>query len=146
MPSSKIHCAISKKRTGFNFKELHEWIDNPSKEKGINHRTERHSYNTKEEREIKNYWNKNKGEGWGEKAVVEWLFHIALDNLNTAFKRAKKGYRSNNIYNFFKFGMNPESKYIFTEFVKLTEEELEEEFDEYFNDDEIEEFDNYEEF
>jgi len=130
MPSLRVHCAISKKRTGFNFKELHEWVDNPHKEMGVNHRTERHSYNIQEENKIRDYWNKIKGNGWGEKAVVEWLFHIALDNLETAFKRAKKGYRKNNIYNFFRFGMLGDSKFIFCDFDKLTEEELEDEFDE----------------
>lgn len=33
----------------------------------------------------KDYWNK-KGKGLCEKALIEWLFHIALDNFHTAFK------------------------------------------------------------
>jgi hypothetical protein len=131
MPSLRVHKAISKKRTGLDFEELHKWIDKSSKDKGINHRTERHSYNTTEEKQIKDYWNA-KEEGLGEKAVVEWLFHIALDNLETAFKRAKQGYRTNNIYNFFKFGLLPDSKYIYFYFDKMSKEELENEFDEYF--------------
>ena len=135
MPSLKVHCAISKLRTDFNFKELHEWVDAPSKSLGMNHRIERHSYNLDDENQIKNYWNNQKGEGWGEKAVVEWLFHIALDNLDTAFKRAKKGYRKGNIYNFFKFGLMPDSKFIFIDFDKLSREELEDEFSESYEDD-----------
>jgi len=43
MPSLRIHCRISKDRTGESFKELHEWIDEPQKDLGINHRTERHN-------------------------------------------------------------------------------------------------------
>ena len=80
MPSLWVHCAISRERTGDNYKELHEWIDAPHKEKGINHRTERHSFNLKERNFIK--------KTWGDKAVTEWLFHIAIDNLETAFIEA----------------------------------------------------------
>jgi len=131
MPSNQVHCAISKKRTGFNFKELHQWIDEDYKDQKINHRLERHSYNTREEKIIKEYWDKKKGKGWGDKAVVEWLFHIAIDNLETAFKRAKKGYRKGNIYNFFKFGMIPDSKFIHIDFGKLSEKDLKKEFSNY---------------
>ncbi|MDD4083274.1 MAG: hypothetical protein PHD05_07840, partial [Sphaerochaetaceae bacterium] len=108
------------------------WIDEDGDHLGINRRTKRHAYNTKEEKQIKDYWDKKKGKGWGDKAVVEWLFHIAMDNLETAFKRSKKGYRKNNIYNFFKVGMLPDSKYLFCDFDRLSEEELEEEFPEDF--------------
>jgi XTP/dITP diphosphohydrolase len=45
MPSHKTHCAISKKRTGYDFSELHDWIDGPSKTLGKNHRTVRHAWN-----------------------------------------------------------------------------------------------------
>jgi hypothetical protein len=135
MPSLRVHCAVSRERTGFDFKELHEWIDALSKELGMNHRTERHAYNLEEEKKIAEFWNK-KGEGMGEKAVVEWLFHIALDNIETAFKRAKKGYRKNNIYNFFKFGLLPDSKFIYFDFDKLSDEELKEEFKEAYKDEE----------
>lgn len=124
MPSLKVHCRISKDRTGFNFKELHEWIDS---KKGINHRTLRHSYNLKEENQIKKYWN-DKKQGLGEKAVVEWLFHIAVDNLETAFKRAKKAYKEKHIYNYFKFCLIPDSKFIYFNCSKLKEEDVEKEF------------------
>jgi len=132
MPSLRVHCAMSRERTGFDFKELHEWIDKPQKDLGMNHRTKRHSYNLEEEKTIKDFWN-DKEEGLGEKAVVEWLFHIAVDNLETAFKRAKKAYRTNNIYNFFKFGLLPESKFIFFDFDKKSEEELKKEFKEIYD-------------
>lgn len=134
MPSLKIHCAISRERTGQDFKELHEWIDVPYKKLGVNHRTERHAYTIKDENAIKEYWN-SKGNGLGEKAVVEWLFHIAIDNLETAFKRSKKAYRSDNIYNFFKFGLVPESKFIYFDFEALDEEEISKEFQEVYEDD-----------
>ena len=127
MPSLKVHCAISRERTGNTFKELHEWIDAPSKELGVNHRTERHSFNLKE----KNYIESR----WGEKAVVEWLFHIAIDNLETAFKEANKAYRSNNAYNFFKFGMIHHSKFIFFDFDRLDENELKDEFGDIYEED-----------
>ena len=82
----KVHCAISKERTGFDFKSLHEWIDKDCKKHGVNHRRVNHAYNLKDANTIKKYWDKKKGDGWGDKAIQEWLFHIALDNLDTAFK------------------------------------------------------------
>lgn len=127
MPSLRVHCRISKDRTGFNFKELHEWIDESAKEKGINHRMERHAYTKVEERLIKNYWNRKK-QGLGEKAVVEWLFHIAIDNLDTAFKRAKKAYNEGKIYNYFRFCFRPNSKFILFDSKILNEEDVEKEF------------------
>ncbi len=130
MPSNKIHCALSKKRTGFNFKELHQWIDKDEKKLGIDHRLNRHAFNKEESNIIKKYWEKKKGKGWGEKAVVEWLFHIAIDNLETAFKEANKAYRKNHVYNYFKFGLIPDSKYIFWHFGRFSEEKLEKEFNE----------------
>jgi len=121
MPSLKIHCNISKERTKGkdDFKELHKWIDAPQKEKGINHRTERHAFNLKE----KNYIQKK----WGKRAVIEWMFHIAIDNLETAFKMADKRYTIN-AYNFFRFGLTPNSEFIFFDFDKLNERGLKNEF------------------
>ena len=86
MPSVKKHCAISEKRTGYAFGKLHEWIDEDAEELGVDHRKRRHYFNRRDEKEIRDYWDAKKGPGWGEKAVVEWLFHIALDNLETAYK------------------------------------------------------------
>ena len=127
MPNLKIHCAISKKRTGFNFRELHEWIDNPTKKfkgKSYDHRLEKHAYNESDEKKIKEFWNKKKGRDWGDKAVVEWLFHIAIDNLSTAFKKSLKVY-GRNTYNVMEFGFK-KSNYIFCEFDSLSDKELEE--------------------
>lgn len=90
MPSVKKHSAISKKRTGYGFGKLHEWIDKGAKDIGVDHRKERHYFNLKDQRTIKDHWDERKGKGWGEKAVVEWLFHIALDNLETAYKYSLK--------------------------------------------------------
>ena len=88
MPNLIAHCAISKQRTGFNFKELHQWIDNPPEVKylGSDHRMERHAYTKDDMKTIKDYWNGRKGPGWGEKAIIEWLFHIAIDNISTGYK------------------------------------------------------------
>lgn len=129
MPKNSKHCAISKGRTGFNFKELHKWIDEDESNSGINHRKKRHYYNTKDEKQIRDYWNKQgriKGfKNLGDKAVVEWLFHIALDNLETAMKEGKKTYKK--LHNFFRFGWD-ENGYIFFDSDKLNNEDLEEEF------------------
>ena len=87
MPSVNIHCEISKERTGSEYKELHEWIDKPHEYIGFNHRIERHAFLT----DYKDYIEKK----WGEKAVVEWLFHIDIDNLETANKFAYDVYSTN---------------------------------------------------
>lgn len=121
MPNSKIHRKISKERTGKGYDGLHEWIDEHHKELGINHRVKRHAYNKEDEKYVR--------EWWGEEGVVEWLFHIALDNLETAYKKASKVYRKNNLYNFFRFGLIPGSKFIFFSFKNMDEEELEDEFE-----------------
>jgi hypothetical protein len=42
MPKLDQHCAISKKRTGFDFRELHMWMDAPKDKLGYNHRIRRH--------------------------------------------------------------------------------------------------------
>jgi len=84
MPDLDIHCKISKTRTGNEFKELHEWMDEPKAYLGYNHRIERHSFHEG----YKEFIEKK----WGSKAVVEWLFHIAIDNLETANKFAFDAY------------------------------------------------------
>lgn len=55
-------------------------------------------------RTIKNYWEQKKGFGWGDKAVIEWLFHIAIDNISTAFKLSKLHY-GDNTYNIIEIGI-----------------------------------------
>ena len=37
MPRHKVHCAISKKRTGNDFAELHQWIDKQTRSLGADH-------------------------------------------------------------------------------------------------------------
>ena len=87
MPNKEIHEKISKIRTGDEYKELHKWVDEATESLGHNHRLERHFYTE----EYKDFIKKK----WGEKAVVEWLFHIALDNLETANKFAFDFYNKN---------------------------------------------------
>jgi len=119
VPSVRVHCAISKKRTGFGFKELHTWIDGDAEEAGVDHRKKRHYFNRKDQREIKDYWDAKKGKGWGEKAIVEWLFHIALDNLETAYKLSlKAGSYGANTYNCIEVVLNPNG-YIDCEFKRI---------------------------
>ena len=88
MSDLKTHCKISLERTkGKNdYKELHQWMDEPKSMFGNNHRLERHSLN--------DVYLKYVLDNWGEKGVVEWLFHIAIDNLETATKRAHSCYKS----------------------------------------------------
>jgi len=84
MPNKETHCKISKKRTNDEFRKLHEWMDEATKYLKHNHRLERHFFT----QEYKEFIEKE----WGKKAVVEWLFHIALDNLETANKFAVDTY------------------------------------------------------
>ena len=44
LPKFRTHCAISKKRTGNDFADLHRWIDEPTKTLGPDHRIERQHY------------------------------------------------------------------------------------------------------
>jgi hypothetical protein len=119
MPSVKTHCAISEKRTGYAFGRLHEWIDEDAEELGVDHRKRRHYFNRRDQREIRDYWDAKKGKGWGEKAVVEWLFHIALDNLETAYKLSlNKGSYGANTYNYIGVVLNPNG-YINCEFKRI---------------------------
>jgi len=118
MPSIEEHCKFSKKRTGKEYRDLHEWIDAPKEELGINHRIERHSDN-----EIYRKFIKDK---WGDRGVIEWLFHIAVDNLQTAYK-ASYGVYEYKIYNFYMFALS-ESDEMFFDCDKLSEVKLLEKF------------------
>jgi hypothetical protein len=73
MPSLKTHCAISRKRTGNDFAELHRWIDEPTRELGYDHRIERHYFNENTKNTIKRYWDAKK-EGLGEKLLLNGFF------------------------------------------------------------------------
>ncbi len=126
MPKLSTHCAISKDRTGYSFEELHEWIDSPAAELGYEHRVVRHSYNSAEEKQIIKFWDRKKGRGWGEKAVVEWLFHIAIDNMSTAFKKSYKAY-GKKAYNYFEFGLSS-TNYIYQDFKRMDESKLDTHF------------------
>ena len=123
MPGVRVHSAISKKRTGFSFGELHEWIDEGAKEKGVDHRQERHYFNRKDLKAIKDHWDKTKGKAWGKKAVIEWLFHIALDNLQTAYKMSlKEDSYGQNTFNYIGITLNPNG-YIACDFRRLPTKE-----------------------
>ena len=79
MPKVDIHCKNSKERTGEEFRELHEWMDDPQKELGVNHRTLRHDLSYISEVKKK----------FGIKGVREFLRHIAEDYKYTADKWGK---------------------------------------------------------
>jgi hypothetical protein len=79
MPDLKTHCEISLKRTGKEFRELHEWMDEPRKELGRAHRTERHD----------NTYIDYVEERWGWEGVLEFLHHIAVDYRDTREKMQK---------------------------------------------------------
>ena len=123
MPSFRTHCAISKKRTGNDFAELHRWIDEPTRRLGYDHRIKRHHFNEDDKNTIKRYWDA-KRKGLGEKAVIEWLFHIALDNLATAFKMSNQSFSyGDKTYNLMRFGLS-KSGYIHCDFERVDERDL----------------------
>ena len=128
MPNLSAHCAISKKRTRFDFAELHRWIDNPPEAKilGPDHRIKRHAYTIDDMAYIRDYWEGKKGSGWGEKAVIEWLFHIAIDNISTAFKLSKFHY-GESTYNLIKIGI-ASSGFMNVDFKRASDSQLRTEF------------------
>ena len=59
-----------------------------------------------------------------EKAVIEWLFHIALDNLATAFRMSNKSFSyGDKTYNLMRFGLS-KSGYIHCDFERVDERDL----------------------
>lgn len=128
MPNLSAHCAISKQRTGFSFAELHEWIDNPPEARslGVDHRIERHAYKIKDMNTLKDMWERKKGSGWGEKAVIEWLFHIAIDNISTAFKLSRAVY-GEYTYNIIEIGITT-SGFINVDFDRASDDQLRDKF------------------
>lgn len=83
----------------------------------------RHHLGNRKRNYIKRYWD-TKGECMGEKAVIEWIFHIALDNLSTAFKiSSKESSYGDKTYNFMEFGLS-NSGFIHTNFKRIDESEL----------------------
>jgi hypothetical protein len=125
MPNSKTHFAISKIRTGKTFESLHKWIDENKEDRGVNHRAKNHFYTD----ELKNFVSNNFG---GPRAVSEWLFHIALDNLDTSVINDWNYAEEDR--NFFKFGFG--DKFIFYDDKELDPDELESEFSDVYEDDE----------
>ena len=119
MPKWKIHFALSKKRTENPYKELHMWIDENKDESGVNHRNKKHYYTE----ELRDYVYNKFG---GSEAVSEWLFHIALDNLDTSVTNDWMHKVSDS--NFHKFGFENDG-WIHYEENELDEDGMEEEFE-----------------
>lgn len=107
MPTVDVHSAISKKRTGYDFKDLHEWINEPGTLKGAEHRLDRHRYTEEDRDYIKKTWDLKMGLGWGDKAIVEWIFHISMDYLDVGFKMSN-AITQDNQNNVFMYGFNSE--------------------------------------
>ena len=118
MPKNKIHCAISIKRTGKSYENLHKWIDDNKDDTTVNHRSEKHFYTD----ELRKHISENFG---GPEAVSEWLFHIALDNLDTSVTNDWNW--AENDGNFFKLGFEEDG------FIHYEEDEIEQ-LDEEFED------------
>ncbi len=126
MPNWKTHQAISMIRTEDTYEDLHKWIDDNEEDKGVNHRKKNHYYTD----ELRDYVSKNFG---GSEAVSEWLFHIALDNLDTSVIN-DWNYGEVDV-NFYKIGFNDNGIIFYSE-AELDEDELKKEFKEdYMEDD-----------
>ncbi len=67
MPPIKKHIAASLERTGKEYKEVHEWIDDPE------NKNERHDFTRVLE------FAKMFTEKYGEEAAQEYVFHISDD-------------------------------------------------------------------
>jgi len=72
MPPVEKHSKISAERTGDDFRELHEWIDDPEKKAERHDITKIHEYGKMIE------------EKYGEKALQEYILHIH-DDVNAKF-------------------------------------------------------------
>jgi len=118
MPSNRVHCAISMKRTGKTYQELHSVIDDNKEDRTANHRSKNHYYTN----ELKDYIYKRFSRA---ETVSEWLFHIALDNLDTYI--TNEWNYNKNTFNFIKFGF-ADNDFIHCEEEELDEEEMAEEF------------------
>ena len=118
MPKGKIHQAISKRRTGKTYTKLHRWIDDNKDDSGVNHRSKNHFYTE----DLRKYIYINFG---GHEAVSEWLFHLALDNLDTSITNDWMHKISDN--NFHRFGFKGNG-FIFYDEEDLNEDELKDEF------------------
>jgi len=116
MPSLNKHCAISAERTGYPYTELHKWMDERRAELGEDHRIHRHVLRTDD----LDYVRKRFG---GNKAVVEWLFHSAIDSLETAYKISKRVYGDLS-YNFMMIGF-AKSGFVHVAFRALEDRSLE---------------------
>lgn len=67
MPPVTFHCQSSMKRTGREWKEVHEWIDDPD------HKNERHDFTR-----ILDFAPMIR-EKWGEEGVKEYIEHLRED-------------------------------------------------------------------
>lgn len=126
MPGGKVHRAISKKRAGKDFAALHSWMDKDEHGLlGVDHRSKNHYYTS----ELKDFVYSNFG---GSEAVSEWLFHIALDNLDTS---VNNDWNHNGCdINFYKFCFEPNGFIHFEEDL-LEDYDVKEEFPEDFEED-----------
>ncbi len=70
MPPYTKHLETSTKRTGNNYQEMHDWLDNHPDDKATRHDLEALAENSE-------YVRSN----WGEKAVTEFFLHMAEDLL-----------------------------------------------------------------
>ena len=124
MPLNEVHCAISKKRTGKTYKELHQWIDNNIDDRSVNHRRVNHrSKNHHYSKELRKFVYTSFG---GNEAVSEWLFHIALDHLDTSITNYWRNGVSDNNFHAFGFELNG---FIHYDEAELTDSEMEENFE-----------------
>jgi len=89
MPSHEEHCQQSLRRYGFDFAEIHSWMDRPSLAYGIDHRKLNHDiYRTPYEAE-KLFWDLVPEE---QRENIRWVVidHIRLDAKTT---RKNQGYK-----------------------------------------------------
>lgn len=121
MPTIRAHQAISEKRTGKTYEKLHRWMDNDKNTRGTDHQNEKHIYTDALKKEVYDKF----GE---EEAVSEWLFHIALDALDSSVIHDQETKKLS--INFQKFGFTRDG------FVHYYEEDLSDEsFKDEFEDD-----------
>ena len=86
MPNLKEHCNQSKKIYGYDFKEVHSWMDYPCRSMTSHHRKERHDIKKTPVEVKKIFWDKV------PKEYREYLWHVAIDHISLDFSQKENSF------------------------------------------------------
>lgn len=91
MPSGKEHCQSCREKYGYDFSEIHNWMDEPIALYSHAHRKERHDKNSTPDKAEQLFWNKvpEPYRKFNRDAVLDHLMldYVQPDNNHTASKQ-----------------------------------------------------------